>query len=63
MPPLAIPPIAVLAALGVVVVGRWAVREYRRINAELDALKGEPLDRSRLKTLRRDPATGEYRPQ
>jgi hypothetical protein len=53
----------VLAALGVVVVGRWAVREYRRINAELDALKGEPLDRSRLKTLRRDPATGEYRPQ
>ena len=65
MPPLAIPPIVVLAALGAVVVGRWAVREYRRVNTELDRLKGarEPVDRSRLKTLRRDPVSGEYRPQ
>jgi hypothetical protein len=65
MPPLAIPPIVVLAALGAAVLGRWAVREYRRVNAELDRLKAgkEPVDRSHLKTLRRDPASGEYRPR
>ena len=67
MPPIAIPPLVALAALGAVVVGRWAVREFRRVNAELDALKvaraPESDDRSRLPTLRRDPATGEYRPQ
>ena len=67
MPPMAIPPVVVLATLGAVIVGRWAVREFRRVNAQLDVLKTaktpERVDRSRLKTLRRDPATGEYRPQ
>jgi hypothetical protein len=65
MPPIAIPPIAALAVLGGIYIGRLVVREFRRINAELDVLKParEPVDRSSLKTLRRDPRTGEYRPQ
>ena len=67
MPPLAIPPLVAVAALGAVIVGRWAVREFRRVNAELDALKAaraaETVDRDRLPTLRRDPVSGEYRPQ
>jgi hypothetical protein len=67
MPPIVIPPLMAVAALGAVVVGRWAVREFRRVNAELDVLKAarapETVDRSRLQTLRRDPASGEYRPQ
>jgi hypothetical protein len=62
MPPIAI---VAVAALGAALVGRWAVREYRRVNAELDRLKAarEPVDQSRLRTLRRDPVSGEYRPQ
>jgi len=60
-------PLIVAAATGAAVIARWVLREYRRINAELDAVKRErtpePVDRSRLPTLRRDPQTGEYRPQ
>jgi hypothetical protein len=63
MPPIVLPPLIAAAALGAVVVGRWAVREYRRVNAELDELKGGPVDRSRLKTLWRDPESGVYRPR
>jgi hypothetical protein len=67
MPPIAIPPLVAVTALAAVVVGRWAVREFRRVNAELDALKTarapEPVDRAHLPTLRRDPVSGEYRPQ
>jgi hypothetical protein len=65
MPPLAVPPLIALAALGAVIVGRWAAREFRRVNAELDALRTarEPVDRSHLPTLRRDPESGVYRPQ
>ena len=67
MPPLAVPPFLVLTAIGAAVVARWVLREVRRVNDELDALKRarapEPIDRSRLKTLRRDPVSGQYRPQ
>jgi hypothetical protein len=42
------------------------LREFRRVNGELDALKTAkaraPADRSHLPTLRRDPETGIYRP-
>jgi hypothetical protein len=66
MPPFAIPPLAAAAVLGAVIVARWAVREYRRVNGELDAMKTAkakaPVDRSHLPTLRRDPRTGIYRP-
>jgi hypothetical protein len=67
MPPLAIPPLAGLAVMGAALVGRWAVREIRRVNAELDVLKAAkakaPVDRSQLRTLRRDPESGVYRPE
>jgi hypothetical protein len=68
MPPIAVPPVVVLAALGTVIMARWAAREFRRVNELLDDLRRatqpeEPVDRSRLPTLQRDPATGEYRPQ
>jgi hypothetical protein len=67
MPPLAIPPLAIAAVLGAVVAGRWAVREFRRVNAELDALKAAkakaPVDQPQLRKLRRDPESGVYRPE
>jgi hypothetical protein len=65
MPPIAVATLATLAAVGAVAVGRLAMREFRRVNAELDEVKTarDPVDRSGLKTLRRDPVTGEYRPQ
>lgn len=66
MAPLAVPPVVVLTVIGAAIVARFAVREFRRVNDELDSLRraraGEPIDRSRLPTLRRDPVTGEYRP-
>jgi hypothetical protein len=66
MPPIAISPLIVVGAVAAVAMVRLAVREFHRINAELDALRtppaAEPVDRSRLPTLRRDPLTGDYRP-
>jgi hypothetical protein len=62
MPPLAIPPLLALAAVGATFVGRWALREYRRVNAELDELRPGGDTANRTQTLRRDPVTGEYRP-
>jgi hypothetical protein len=51
-----------LGALGAFVAARWAAREARRVNAELDALKAtraaEPIP-----NLVRDPATNQYRPE
>jgi len=53
-------------ALGAVSTGialRWAVKEARRINAELDRMKAgsDPAVRKTFPTLRRDPRTGEWR--
>jgi hypothetical protein len=51
-----------LGAVGALVAARWAVREARRVNAELDAIKAgrtaEPIP-----NLVRDPATNQYRPE
>lgn len=66
--PLFIPPLVAvtLGAVGVVALARVAVRHSRRINARLDAMRAaaraeqgrqEPISR-----LRRDPETGDYRP-
>jgi hypothetical protein len=67
MPPTVVPPFVVLTAVGAAVIARWVLREFNRINGELDVLRRarapETIDRSRLKTLRRDPESGEYRPQ
>jgi hypothetical protein len=62
------PPVFALALglMGGAAVVRWCVKEVRRVNADLDDVRApaavEPLDRSALPTLRRDPASGEYRP-
>jgi hypothetical protein len=63
------PPVVALAlgVLGTVALVRWCVREVQRVNAELDDVRGqpivEPIDRGALPTLKRDPRTGEYRPE
>ena len=66
MPPLVIPPLVKLAlgAAGVAAAVHWAVKEARRFNQELDRVKVRAIDpfrREALPTLRRDPATGEWR--
>lgn len=63
MPPLVV---FALGVMGAAVVVRWCAREVQRVNAELDEARAkatvEPLDRSTLPKLKRDPKTGEYRP-
>lgn len=62
------PPVFALALglMGAAVLARWCVKEVRRVNAELDAMRDrsavEPIDRDALPTLKRDPQTDEYRP-
>ncbi|MEZ5889496.1 MAG: hypothetical protein R3D52_04040 [Xanthobacteraceae bacterium] len=68
MVPFAIPPIitAAFGALGVASLARVLVKEWRRVNAELDrasAAATERVDREHLPKLRRDPRTGVYRPE
>ena len=66
--PLIIPPVVAwtLAALGAVAVVRLAMRHSRRVNDDLDAMRAtksaEAVDRDKMPRLRRDPVTGEYRP-
>ncbi|RDV02313.1 hypothetical protein [Undibacter mobilis] len=53
-----------LAAMGGAMIVQWAVKEARRINDELEAQRRVRVrikDRENRPTLRRDPATGEYR--
>ncbi len=66
---LPIPPMIAWAvgAIGAVVMSKFVAREWHRINDELDArerderaAKVRVVDRG---TLRRDPATGVYRPE
>jgi len=60
MPPLVIPPLVKLAlgAAGAAAVVHWAVKEARRFS---EMVRVEPFRREALPTLRRDPATGEWR--
>jgi hypothetical protein len=54
-----------LAAAGAGMVVHWVVREARRINDELEQarrVKARIADAEERPMLRRDPATGEYRP-
>ena len=55
-----------LGVMGTAVLVRWCVREVRRVNAELDAVRERAaaghIDRNALPKLRADPRTGEYRP-
>ncbi|MGP8124092.1 MAG: hypothetical protein ACLP8B_26680 [Xanthobacteraceae bacterium] len=63
MPPL----ILVFAgALGGTALVRWAVREVRRINDELDRIRSAQMAEARVepvRRLRRDPETGAYWPE
>ena len=61
MPPL----VAVAGALGSAAVVRWAYRTVKRVNQELEAARQARMAETttpKAKTLRRDPATGAYRP-
>ena len=54
-----------LVALGGAMVVHWVVKEARRINEELEnarRVKVPVTDAEARPTLRRDPATGVYRP-
>jgi hypothetical protein len=66
MPPLVVPSLVKLAlgAAGAAAVVHWAVKEVRRLGEELERAKVRataPFRREALPTLRRDPATGEWR--
>jgi len=59
-----------LATIGAVVLSRLVMREWQRVNAELEALRAATVRNAAgrgahkdLPTLRRDPVTGEYRPE
>ena len=62
MPPL----IAFAGALGSLAVVRWAYRTAKRVNRELEEARlarvSETVEARDIPTLRRDPATGAYRP-
>jgi hypothetical protein len=62
MPPL----IAIAGALGGLAVVRWAYRTALRVNKELEEARmsriAEAARSGEIPTLRRDPATGAYRP-
>ena len=64
MPPILLSPLLkwTLAAAGGAVVIHWAVKEFRRINEELEAQRRtvRVSNDERRQTLRRDPASGEY---
>jgi hypothetical protein len=64
--PFVVPPMiaATVAALGVAALGRVLLKEWRRVNEELERMRpAEAIDPSRLPKLRRDPRTGVYRPE
>ena len=53
-----------LGAIGAIIMVKLFSREWQRVNSELDRVQpvrvSDP-ERAGLPTLRRDPATGEYR--
>jgi hypothetical protein len=55
-----------LGMVGAAALVRWCVREVHRVNAELDRVRAqapaEAVDRNALPKLKRDPVSGEYRP-
>jgi len=67
MPAIVIPPLVkwTLATLGGAAILHWVVKEVRRVNEELDRVRAapavDPIRREQLPTLRRDPATGDWR--
>ena len=64
---LPLPPVIswTLAAIGAVAISKALAREWRRVNAELDAREraAEAVARDQIPTLRPDPHSGVYRPE
>lgn len=63
MPPLLL---WAIGAAGGAVAARWAMREIARVNRELDRMRMAGMAEAhegRMPRLRRDPATGTYRPE
>ena len=62
--PFVFPPLIAwtLGVLGAAAVAKVLVKEWRRVNAELDASK-QSSEAERLPKLRRDPRSGVYRPE
>lgn len=63
MPPFML---VVVGALGGTVLARWAMREIRRVNEELDRIRTAHMAKARVepvRRLRRDPKTGAYFPE
>jgi hypothetical protein len=53
-----------LGTIGAAIVAKLVVKEWHRVNADLERAKTTPVtepDRHALPKLRRDPASGEYR--
>jgi hypothetical protein len=64
MPVLHAAAVLVLSALGAALAGRLLSREWQRILGEFDRMRAATVKNTeRVQTLRRDPVTGEYRPQ
>ena len=66
MPPLLVSSLVkfALGAAGTAAIVHWAVKEVRRLGEEIERARvraTDPLRREALPTLRRDPATGEWR--
>lgn len=65
MPPIFVSPLLkwTLVVIGGAIVVQWVVQEVRRVNEELDAQRARVRirDQEQRPTLRRDPASGEYR--
>ena len=64
---MAVPPAIVwtIGTIGAAIVAKLAIREWKRVNAELDAARAATVaeaERMPPRKLRRDPATGVYRP-
>jgi hypothetical protein len=64
MPPLIAWGVGLLGGAALV---RWAVKEARRINRELEEARfdrmAETMQTQPIRNLRRDPVTGAYRPE
>ena len=67
--PIVLPPLIVvtIGAIGAVAAIKWLAKEARRINAELHPEMFEPIAEparhDAVGNLRRDPASGIYRPE
>ena len=57
------PLIWTLGAVGAAIITKLVVREWQRVNAELDRARTVPVNEpDAVPKLRRDPTTGVYRP-